>query len=93
MIAYSRISIFSRSASSRARGSGCTWKPTMIAPEAAASSTSDSEIWPTAWRMMRICTSPVLSLESDSESASTDPSTSPLMISLSSLVSPWLSWL
>ena len=61
----------------------------MIALDAWASSTSDSLIWPTAWRMMRTATSLVPSLESDSASASTEPSTSPLSTSLSSLVSPW----
>ena len=60
----------------------------MMASEAAASRTSDSEICPTAWRMTCTCTSEVLSLASDSESASTEPSTSPLMIILSSDVSP-----
>ena len=46
------MSICSASANLRAPPEGRTWKPMMIASDAEANKTSDSEIWPTAFDMM-----------------------------------------
>ena len=60
----------------------------MMASDAAASSTSDSEIAPTALWITFTRTSSVESLRRESDRASMDPSTSPLTMMLSSLKFP-----
>ena len=55
----------------------------MIASEAAANVTSDSEICPTALWITFTCISSVESCMSESERASTDPSTSPFTLMFS----------
>ena len=72
------------SASFRAVSDGRTWNPIIIAFEAVASVTSESDICPTALCIMFTCISSVDSSISESDNASTDPSTSPLTIILSS---------
>ena len=89
-----RISIFSRSASTAALRSGRTLKPTMIALEAIANNTSDSEMAPTPERSNWTCTFSLRSLRRVSSSTSSDPCTSALSTIGSSLTSPRLrlSW-
>ena len=60
----------------------------MMAFEAAASSTSDSEIWPTAEWITFTCTVSFESLMSEPDMASIEPSTSPLTMMFSSLNEP-----
>ena len=67
---------------------GLTLKPTIIASEAEASKTSDSVMAPTALWTILICISSLESFWKESESASTEPSTSPLRIIFNSLKSP-----
>ena len=83
-----RISTSSVSAILRAVPVGRTLKPTIIASEAAASMISESLIAPTAPWITLTCIFSVDSLMSESLSASTEPSTSALTITLSSLKSP-----
>ncbi len=74
----------SRSAARRAAIDGRTWKPMMIASDAAARVTSLSEISPTALCRTLTWISSVDSLMSESLRASIEPSTSPLTMILSS---------
>ena len=67
---------------------GRTWNPMMTASEASARITSDSEMAPTALWITFTRTCSVESLMSESDSASTEPSTSPLTMTLSSLKLP-----
>ena len=60
----------------------------MMASDAAASDTSDSEICPTPLWMTFTCICSVESLMSESLNASTEPSTSPLTMMFSSWKSP-----
>ena len=81
-----------RWASSPTRGAGRTLKPTTTASEATARLTSSWVIAPTPRAMTRSTTSsPTSILSSASSRASTDPDTSPLMMSSSSSRSPDLS--
>ena len=72
----------------RALALGRTWKPMMMALEAAARSTSLSEIAPTARWITFTFTSSVESLMRESVRASIEPSTSALSTMLSSLKLP-----
>ena len=67
---------------------GRTLNPTIIASEADANNTSDSVIAPTPLWMMLTCISSVDNFWNESVNASTDPSTSPFNMMLSSLKSP-----
>ncbi len=88
MIEYVLISTPSVSARRDACSEGRTLKPTRIASEAVASNTSLSVIAPTPFNTMLIAISSVDNFWSESLNASTDPSTSPLMIRLSCLKFP-----
>ena len=81
MIECRRISTFSCCASSAALRSGRTLKPMMMAFEAVASSTSLSVMEPTPEWMTLMRTFSVDMRTSESASTSTDPVTSPLMMS------------
>ena len=82
------MSICSCSASLRAPLDGRTWKPMIIASEAEASNTSDSDICPTAFEIIFTCICSVDNFNKESDNASIEPSTSPLTIMLSSLKLP-----
>ena len=88
MIEYKRISICSCSASLRAPCDGRTWKPMMIASDAEANNTSDSEIWPTDLWMIFTWISSVDNFNKESDNASIEPSTSPFTITFNSLKFP-----
>src|SRR5213593_3483035 len=88
MMRYVRISTFSRSAEARALESGRTWKPTMIAFEALASSTSESVMAPTPRCTTSTLTSGVDSCASASASASAGPPWSALMMIRSAAAPP-----
>ena len=79
------MSISSCSASAFALPAGLTLNPIIMASDADANNTSDSVIAPTPLCIIFTKISSVDSLENESESASTEPSTSPLSIILSSL--------
>lgn len=93
MTRYSRTSIFSRSAISRALLSGRTLKPMMMAFAVDASMTSVSVIAPTPPWIVRTRTSSLDSFSSDWRTASTEPCTSALMIRFRSLIWPAEIWL
>ena len=80
------MSIFSRSAISRALLSGRTLKPMMMALAVDASMTSVSVIAPTPPWIVRTRTSSLDSFSSDWRTASTEPCTSALMIRFRSLI-------
>ena len=82
------MSTLSRRAMSRAWGLARTLKPMMMAPEARASVTSDSLMPPTAACRMRAPTSSVRIFCSEETIASSEPWTSVLMTTDSSLDSP-----
>src|SRR5947209_12629835 len=88
MTVWRRMSTSSFSAKSTALRSGRTLKPTMIAFEAEAKSTSLVEMAPTPERMTFNFTFSVLTLGSASRSTSTEPCTSALRTIGSSLTSP-----
>jgi len=67
---------------------GRTLKPMITASEAVANTTSLSEICPTPFSSTRTAISSVESFCNESLNASTDPSTSPLMITFNSLKLP-----
>ena len=73
---------------SRAAASGRTLKPTMMAPEEAASMTSDSLIAPTPPWITRTRTSSFESFSSEDFTASTEPWTSALTIRFRFFISP-----
>ena len=83
------MSISSCSASLRTPVPGRTWKPMMMAFEAAASITSVSVMAPTPAWTMSTATSSFDSLSSASESASTEPPTSAFTTRLSLLICRW----
>ena len=72
------------SANLRAEADGRTWNPIIMASEAAANVTSDSEIWPTALWITFTWICSVDSLINESLKASIEPSTSPFTITFSS---------
>ena len=80
MTEYNLISICSVSAIFLAFMEGLTWNPIIIASEAAANITSDSDICPTAFCIIFTLISSVESCCRESERASIEPSTSPLII-------------
>ena len=88
MIEYKRMSICSCSANLRAATDGLTWNPMIIAFDADANNTSDSVIAPTPFNKILVWILAVDNFCKESERASIDPSTSPLMMMLSSLKSP-----
>ena len=82
------MSICSFSESFLALSVGLTLNPTIIASDAEASKTSDSVIAPTPLKIILTWISSVDKFSNESVSASTDPSTSPLIITFNSLKSP-----
>src|SRR4051794_32961778 len=82
------MSTSSRSATPRASPVGRTWKPITMALEVEASSTSLSLMAPTPRWITCTRTSLVESCSSESESACTEPSTSPLIPRFSVPLSP-----
>ena len=83
-----RISTPSLSAARFAPVSGRTLKPIIIPLEALAKVTSDSFIAPTAVCIIRTLTPSTSIFINDAASASTEPWTSPLMMTLRSFISP-----
>ena len=84
MTEYLRMSTPSWSAILPAAPEGRTWNPTIIASEAAARETSDSEIAPTPLWITFTWICSVDNLINESLNASTEPSTSPLTMMFNS---------